>query len=160
MRGIITVGGLALCGLIMSCGETTQQAADVPNEASNPTTKEPAPADVKVVDEEEADLHLWISNQSFADDPVEITVQVDGVEVVDEPFDVESQHNWVLFPLELSPGRHVVTATSDTGAEFRQEFRTPKNHDDRYAVLDYWNYEDKEGRHFTWMVQREPVAFM
>ena len=46
-----------------------------------------------------------------------------------------------------------------TGAELRTEFRTPQD-EDRYAVLDYWNYEDKAGRHFGWRVERNPVAFM
>jgi hypothetical protein len=155
---IIVVGGFALCGLLMSCGETAPQASDVPIEAPETSTNNVA-APVRLVDEKDADLHLWVSNQSFADDPVEITVRVDGVEVVAQSFDVGSQHTWVLFPLDLPPGEHVVTAASDTGTELRREFRTPKD-EDRYAVLDYWNYEDKAGRHFSWSVQPDPVAFM
>ena len=115
--------------------------------------------DIRLVDEWDADLHLRVSNQSFADDPVEITVRVDGVEVVAQSFEVGSQHTWVLAALDLPPGEHVVTAASDTGAQLRKEFRTPQD-EDRYAVLDYWNYEDKAGRHFGWRVERDPVAFM
>lgn len=123
-----------------------------------PAAGPPEPA-VELVGEDEADLHLWISNQSFADDPVGITVTVDGVTVVDRDFDVESQHNWQLFPVALDPGRHTLRAESHTGIVFERSFVVPEG-SVRYAVLDYWNYEDRAGRHFSWDVRRQPVAFM
>ena len=117
-------------------------------------------ATARVVAEGRADLVLWVSNQSFADDPVHIEVIVDGTKVVDRQFEVGSQHTWVQFPLALDrSGRHAIVARSDTGVAWETTFRVPRG-EQRYAVVEYWNYEDRAGRHFTWHVHDEPVAFM
>ena len=153
--GFCVAVGLAL-GVLAGCG-----AQGAPVTKGQPTsTAAPSPtAEVRVVDEKAADLQLWVSNQSFVDDPVRLTISIDGVELVERSFAVEGQHNWILFPVALAPGWHEVVAVSDTGAELRETFRVPRD-GQRYAVLDYWNYpDDKHGRHFTWMVQDEPVAF-
>lgn len=137
--------------VLAGCGSTGRAADPAP---AAPT----GAAAVELVPEEQADLHLWVSNQSFADDPVSVTVAIDGVTVVDRAFAVEGQHNWELFPVALEPGRHTISATSDTGVSLERTFRVPEG-EQRYAVLDYWNYEDGDGRHFSWRVQTEPVAF-
>lgn len=52
-------------------------------------------------------------------------LDVDGVTVVDGEFHiVEGQHNWIRFPLSLSPGSHTLTAESDTGATLKESFRS------------------------------------
>jgi hypothetical protein len=33
------------------------------------------------------------------DDPVVLTVSIDGTEVVAQPIEVKGQHNWILFPI-------------------------------------------------------------
>ncbi len=104
-----------------------------------------------------ADLQLWVSNQSFDDDPIHIKVSIDGVEVVAAPFAVEGQHNWQLFPLELRPGRHRLTAVSSSGVKFERTFTLSKG-ERRHAVLDYWYYSDTR-RHFTFHVSKAPIAF-
>jgi hypothetical protein len=151
------LAGIALCAALASCGDGSTAPVAEAGEPSEESTTTQAP--ITVASEADADLHLWISNQSFIDDPVGVTVEIDGVEVVRQEFAVEGQHNWVLFPIDLPPGMHVVTATSDTGVRMREKFRIPRQAD-RYAVVDYWNYDDPDGRHFTWRLQREPVAFM
>ncbi len=115
-----------------------------------------ADADVKLVEKEQADLVLYASNQSFDDEKVRLTVAVDGVTVVDGDFHVEDQHNWISFPLSLSPGVHEVTAKSDSGAALSESFRVPGDKS-RYAVIDHWGEDDSAD--LSWSFQRQPMAF-
>ncbi len=115
-----------------------------------------ADADVRLAEKEQADLVLYASNQSFDDEKVRLTVAVDGVTVVDGDFHVEDQHNWVSFPLSLSPGVHEVTAESDSGATLRESFQVPGDKM-RYAVIEHWTEDDSAD--LTWQFQRQPVGF-
>lgn len=117
-----------------------------------------------VADADQADLVLYVSNQSFEDEVVGITVAIDGVVVVDQDFDVEGQHNWVEFPIGLPAGEHTVTATSSTGTEGSHVLTLPEG-EQRWVVVDYWYYPDQgDGsdvvdRSFTIDVSDEQVAF-
>ena len=113
-------------------------------------------AGVRLVDEEEANFVLHASNQSFDDEEVRLAIAVDGVPVVDDDFHVEDQHNWVTFPLRLTPGTHEIVATSDSGAELRESFEVPLGQV-RYAAIDHWG-EDSTAE-LSWSVQRRPMAF-
>ncbi|HSJ90626.1 MAG TPA: hypothetical protein VK917_01080 [Ilumatobacter sp.] len=106
------------------------------------------------------ELKLWVSNQSFTDDPVSIIVRLDGIAVVGEPFFVEGQHNWQSFLIRgLAPGEHTVTAESDTGVTTSWTFTLPR-HEARWLVVDYWNDpDDPEGRRFTFHESDQPVVF-
>lgn len=53
---------------------------------------------MRVVRPDDADLVLYVSNQSVEDEDVRITLAVDGVMGVDGEFRVETQHNWIRFP--------------------------------------------------------------
>lgn len=141
---------LALSALV-GCGES--QAVD-PSPHAEVTA---ADAAVRLVDEGEADLLLYLSNQSFEDETVNLTVTIDDVTVVDGGFAVENQHNWVSFPLALSPGRHQITAQSDSGATLRTSFEIPRVQK-RYAVIDHWT-EEGGPADLTWQFQRLPLAF-
>ena len=105
-------------------------------------------------------VRLWVSNQSFEDDPVAITIRIDGNLVVDDSFAVEGQHNWIAFDIEgLPPGEHALAAESDTGARTEGTFTLPTG-ESRWLVADYWYYpDDSEGRFFTLSESDEPVAF-
>jgi hypothetical protein len=105
-------------------------------------------------------VKLWVGNQSFDDDPVAITVAIDGVQVVDDSFEVGSQHNWFSFMIDgLEPGEHTLSATSDTGAVFEATFTVPPD-EPRWMVVDYWYHPDDElGRHFTFRESAEPIYF-
>jgi len=111
---------------------------------------------VRLVDEDEADLVLYVSNQSFDDEEVRMSVAVDGLAVVDGDLQFADQHNWVSFPLSLSPGAHEVTAKSGSGATLREPFEVPGDKT-RYAVIDHWGEDDSA--ELTWLFQRQPVAF-
>ena len=117
-----------------------------------------ADAEVRVVEEKQANLVLYVSNQSFDDEEVRLTVEVDGFTVVDGDFHVEDQHNWIKFALRMAPGTHNVTAEAASGAAFSEAFQVPGD-EARFAVIDYWGKDDHDPREFSWFIQREPVAF-
>ena len=144
----VSVFLLAALLSVMGCAGTA--GAPVPPSGDDKT--------IRIVGEHQADLLLWVSNQSFIDDPVSLTVRIDDAELIAQPFHVEGQHNWLLFPIKVSPGRHLLTAESDTGAEVRKRFMSPES-GRRYAVVDYWNYEGDRGPHLSWTFQSTPVAF-
>jgi hypothetical protein len=132
------------------CGEA-QSADPAPDPEVTATD-----AAVRLVGEAEADLILYVSNQSFDDEEVRLTVTIDQVTVVDGDFHVEGQHNWIRFPLKLAPGGHEVTAESDSGATLRESFDLRRDKTS-YAVIDHW---DKDGSaDLTWHIQRQPIAF-
>jgi hypothetical protein len=111
---------------------------------------------VRLVAGDQADLVLYVSNQSFDDAEVRLSITVDDVTVVEGDFHVEGQHNWIRFPLALSPGQHHLTAASDSGATLRESFRVPRGAT-RYAVIDHWVEDGAPD--LTWRFSREPVAF-
>lgn len=115
-----------------------------------------AGAAVRLVDEEHADLMLYVSNQSFDDELVGLTVEVDGQTVVDDEFHVEGQHNWISFPLSMAPGAHEITAESDNGATLSEGFEVPGD-ETHYAVIDHWG--ERGSAELTWSFQREPIGF-
>lgn len=120
---------------------------------------------VSVVDDaEQADLILYVSNQSFEHAVVGIVVAIDEVVVVDQEFDVEGQHNWIQFPIVLPPGEHTLTATSSTGATIAQPVPVPDG-ERRWVVVDYWYYPDDDSGSdvvdpsLTVHVSDQPVGF-
>lgn len=132
------------------CGAGTGSLGDREVSATTaPTTRAP--------NGEPAPLTLIVSNQSFDHPTVEITIEVDGVEVVGEAFDVEGQHSWEPFGLDLPAGGHHLHAVSDTGAEIDGEFVTADN-EPLWAVLSYWS-DAEEPRHFTLSTMDDPPGF-
>lgn len=142
-------------GALAGCGD---EAAVDPAPAAEVRA---ADSPVRLVEEADADLVLYVSNQSFDDETVRLEVSVDGVTVVDGNFDVGNQHEWVQFPLALGPGRHELRADSDSGATLRKTFTVPAD-EPRYAVVDHWGANRWGGgdtAELTWLFQAEPVAF-
>jgi len=111
---------------------------------------------IRLVEAEQADLHLEISNQSFRDDPVGLTVEIDGSQVLTGSFEVRNQHHRVRFPVRIPPGAHTLSVVSDTGASLRQPFRMPEI-GRRYAAIEYWNAAEDE-RHITWYLSARPLG--
>ena len=115
-----------------------------------------ANAAVRLVPEAEADLFLDVTNQSSDDEEVRVTVEIDGVTVVDGPFHVEDQHNWVRFPLALPSGRHEITAKSDSGATMRASFEIPRDKT-RFALIEHLT--EHGSADLTWQLQRQPMIY-
>lgn len=149
-RAVAVIAALALVPVLISC------------------TTRPVPTgddEIRVLDDaEQADLVLYVSNQSFEHDRVTISVRIDDVLVVEQAFAVEGQHNWVEFPIDLPPGPHAVTATSGTGVDLEETVTIPEG-EKRWVVLDYWYYPDRgDGSDvvdpsFTFTAHEEPVGF-
>lgn len=151
MRPVPALALTLASAVLAGCG--TAEGGDP---TAHPDVSEPG-SSVRVVEEADADLVLWVSNQSFDDPLARLTVAVDGVTVVADDFHVEGQHHWVKFPLQAGPGRHELTAESDSGASLTRSFRLPAD-GRRYAVVDHWTY-DEDPPELTWLFRRRPVAF-
>jgi hypothetical protein len=102
---------------------------------------------------------LYVSNQSFTVDPVDITVTIDGEVVVDGNFFVEGQHNWIQFDLELAPGDHTLRANSIGGGADHEELLTVDG--PLWIVVDYWGgVESEDGAPmFSVFTSPDPVGF-
>lgn len=94
-----------------------------------------SPVNSKLLDSN-GNFSLWVSNQSFAVENVDISVEIDGKLVISEYFDVGTQHTFKEFKLALEPGSHQIHIRSTKGkAELSKtfEFKTGQN-----GVIDYW----------------------
>lgn len=81
---------------------------------------------------------LYVSNQSFAIDPVDVRIHLDGELVVSDYFHVEDQHTFVPFKLSVAKGKHHIKVWSDKGdAEIERDFELA---DQDIAVVMYWYY--------------------
>ena len=114
--------------------------------------------DVRVVDPESCDLLLTVSNQSYLDDPVVLTVVIDGVDVLSQPFEVRNQHHFVRFPLRLGSGTHELKVSSDTGVVLDERFTLPATGERQHAGIAYYNYADEDGKLIDWNIQSMPVG--
>jgi hypothetical protein len=111
----LALGTLALA----ACGGGME---GVPPIAEGPPPLQPA---------KNGNLTLYVSNQSFDRDTVDIRVLIDG--------------------------RHVIYAESlDGQAILEEHFEVRGN---RWAVVDYWCCSDPSEPKFTFMVSAEPLAF-
>lgn len=110
---------------------------------------------------EAANFSLYVSNQSFAIDPVDIEILIDGEPAVTGDFFVEGQHNWHKFHFELAPGEHTLTAKSVTGdVDLERTFEVTDRH---WAVVDFWYYPDSHYEptppSLSFHIQDEPIYF-
>jgi len=156
IAALVTVGAV---GVLAACTDA-ERPGTAPAEAASGAASGTgiAPSAIRIVAERDANVRLWVSNQSFDDDPVTIGITIDGVELVARPFYVESQHNWTLVPIEAPAGRHIIHVVSDTGAELLESFMLP-DAGRRYALVDSWYYPGNGGRHFTWSMRTTPIGF-
>lgn len=102
---------------------------------------------------------LFVSNQSFEIDPVDVRVEIDGELVVSADFAVGTQHSFVPFELSLSEGKHQIRIRSKKGdAELSTEFEL-KDHD--VGVVTYWysprRHYEPTPKHFKFRTQKGPL---
>jgi hypothetical protein len=103
---------------------------------------------------------LYVSNQSFSVDPVDITITLDDEVVVAQDFLVEGQHNWIEFALELAGGEHGIEVRSARGLATYEGVLPVDG--PLWVVIDYWGGAESEdgAPMFSVYVSTEPVAFM
>jgi hypothetical protein len=105
---------------------------------------------------------LYVSNQSFAIDPVDIRVEIDGKLVVSDDFKVGSQHTFIPFELVLTEGSHRIHIVSKKGeAQATTEFTVGEHN---VGVVTYWYYPESHyhptPRHFGFQTQKGPLLIM
>ena len=128
---------------------------------------EAMPISKTFIEDNNGNFILYISNQSFAVNPVDIQVFVDGKKVIDQTFDVKgkrvAQHNWIPFQFKASPGSYRLRVESKKGKALLKT--TFEIQDKNWAVIDYWNYPKVTGGagptppKFTFNIQDKPIGF-
>lgn len=79
---------------------------------------------------------LYVSNQSFVLDRVDIHVEIDGRLVVNRNFRVDTQHTFVPFKILLERGvHHIHIWSTKGGAELSTDFQLEE---EDTAVITYW----------------------
>jgi hypothetical protein len=140
---LVIFGTLVL--VVAGCGGGSKKPASVPE----------GPPPLERV--ESGNVILYVSNQSFERDKVDIRILIDGRPAVDEDFAVGNEHNWVEFRFSLEDGEHVLRAHSRDGEALLEErFEVAGK---RWAVVDYWCCSDESEPKFTFSVSAKPIAF-
>ena len=139
-------------------------------EACSPSWRNDNSAPVEIVADAAgaSDLTLWVSNQSYTDKNVDVTVTLDGVVIIDRSFHVGDQHNFIEHRIQLVDGTHRLDASTvidDETVDLSEEFSIEPGQQ-RYAGLNYWHYvptspndpsSDPPG--FSFVIQDEPIGF-
>lgn len=104
---------------------------------------------------------LYVTNQSFAAERVDIAIEVDGQPVFNQYFNVGSQHTYKQFILSLTPGQHLLTALSIEGrATLKTSFFVRGK---RWIAGAYSYYTQAQGtpmaRQLDFRVQDTPMVF-
>jgi hypothetical protein len=108
-------------------------------------------------------LILYVSNQSFAINPVEIKVFIDGRKVIDDKFPIRYQRNWRKYPFELTKGTHHLRIESANGDAIWEE--TLDIARKQWGVINYWcQPKDAESlanavKKITFELKNEPFYF-
>jgi hypothetical protein len=104
---------------------------EVPTRTPTKVGEPNAPANVAI------GFHLFVSNQSFDLDPVDIDLYIDGTHIITGDFEVKGQHNWLRFDFKVATGEHELRAVSKKGgAERKASFKV--NGTERWGVVNYW----------------------
>jgi len=103
---------------------------------------------------------LYVSNQSFAQTPVDITIHIDGKRVISSMFEVRNQHHRIKYRFKLTSGTHNLVAVSVKGeAKIERDFEIKdKKH---WAEIDYWySPEQGEEKIFLFQIQNKQIFIM
>jgi hypothetical protein len=159
MSTVRIVGALLVLAAVLAGCSSTDAAASGPD-ADGLEVVRGTPLGEIQAEPAAGTIKLWVSNQSFGEDPVRLTVRIGDTTVVDDSFEVLGQHNWIAFDMSgLAPGSHTLRVVSDTGAEDAMVFdlsaTAPK-----WLLVDYWYDADEDGeRHFTLRSSDEQILF-
>jgi hypothetical protein len=127
-----------------------------------------APVDIVADAAGTSDLTLWVSNQSYTDKNVDVTVALNDVVIIDRSFHVGDQHNFIEHRIQLDEGTHRLDASTVINGEnidLSEEFSIEAGQQ-RYAGLSYWHYVPTSPNDpssnppgFSLVIQDEPLGF-
>ena len=105
-------------------------------------------------------LTLYVANQSFDVNPVDIKITIDGKKVAAGTFLAGEGRSWRRYDVRLAPGRHVLRAlTRKGGAALKREFDVTGP---RWAAVAYRNVSPSRGgrtvRHFAFAIRDKPFG--
>jgi hypothetical protein len=102
---------------------------------------------------EHGNFVLYVTNQSFAVDPVDVRVYIDGQRAVDQKFASLAGHNFVRFEFQIEEGKHTLRMASSHVSDVQSaDFvisSTP------YAVVEFWSSQST-----TFEAGGDPPHFM
>lgn len=114
------------------------------------------PIDPAVMDRTPLGIALIVSNQSFDDPEVGLSVTVDGDVVIERSFAVEGQHTFVSYRLPLEPGDHQMVIRADTGATHERVISLGAER--RYLAVSYWGGDSSSPDAFSVDESDEPFG--
>ena len=101
---------------------------------------------------------MYVSNQSFSLDPVDILVEIDGRMVVNQQFRVGTQHNYTEFRLFLNEGPHKIRIWSNEGSEeLIKEFTL--NGEDT-GLITFWYKPEVTDKKFKFETFKGPFYYL
>lgn len=107
---------------------------------------------------EERSVVLTVSNQSYGDPDVHVTIEGDDETIVDGSFDVGNQHVFVGYEIDLPPGTHALRIASDSGAEATESIDVGTD-GPTYVTVTYWGGGDGEPPSFNVQAGTERPGF-
>jgi hypothetical protein len=85
---------------------------------------------------ENGNFILFVSNQSYHLDPVDIRVYIDNKLAVNQEFYCERQHTWIKFQYNLKEGDHKLYSYTETGrVHIDSTFNLKET---PYCVVEFW----------------------
>ena len=110
----------------------------------------------------------WVSNQSYTDKNVDITVALNDVVIIDRTFHVGDQHNYIEHRIQLDEGTHrldAFTVIDGKNIELSEDLSIEPGQQ-RYAGLSYWHYlptrpndPSSNPPGFSFVIQDELIGF-
>jgi hypothetical protein len=139
-------------GSSSSSSSSSGANGEVPTRTPTKVGEPNAPANVAI------GFHLFVSNQSFDLDPVDIDLYIDGTHIVTGDFEVKGQHNWIRFDFKVATGEHELRAVSKKGgAERKATFKL--NGTERWSVVDYWFSKESQPKDLSINFYDQEPAF-
>lgn len=110
-----------------------------------------------------ANFALHVTNQSFTNSNIDISVEIDGNLLISEHFKVGDQHRYKTFWIALESGEHQLRVWSNKGDATLDMNFTVQDEDN--AVLAYWysprpKYGNPRPESFSFKLRKGPLIIM
>lgn len=159
---VLGVSLFSLAGCGQQSQPTTGPPTQPPTQPSTQPLTDPSSGTKSALLDPEGNFTLYVSNQSFVIDPVDIKLSIDSQDVVDQDFYGKNQHkNWRTYRLSLNPGTHILRVESKRGnARLEKTFEVKGRH---WAAMSFFYYPPSHSeptpRQFTFHISNKPIYF-